>query len=762
MNTQKHLLAAMAVIVLASALQVSTAEAEPVRPLPDKIPCAVPDRQDFQVPDRVHLTGWVGTRVARNENQVGKYKLEGLLASYRKPGPGFLYADAIGELSGKWIQTATLVLAKTGDPGLRKKLDTFVADLCKCQRDDGYLGGEVKPWTSPWGVWSTKYNLIGLLTYIQYTGNRDPLPTCIRIADLLCKTFGDESGKRAITSIGYCDGMSSVSVMEPMVLLYRFTGEQRYLDFCKYILRAWVNPAVSNLLKSKQIAPGTKAYEYLACLNGALEYYRTVGGDRQILDACLIAWQDIVDKRLYVTGSSSYFELFQGDFDLRNDGGVAETCVTVTWLQFNAQLLRLTGEARFAEQLERTVSNHLLGCTAPDGAAWDYFTPMQGVKPYDRPQITPPTAAAHGLFWDCCRASGPRGVALIPTFAVSTDAEGVVVNLYDAGTAQLALRDGTAVSLASETLYPSDGRIRITVNPAAKKSFTIKLRIPAWCRNATVQVNGGPVTTTPGYTAIPRTWNTGDKIELNLPLESRVIVGDHTSQGKAAFCYGPLVLAAEEAPETLLAGAVVPNFNTVVTREPGPKTALVFHIKIADRQIRLVPFADAGSAASEYKVWLPVASGSLLRGGRESRSRPGIVKGSILDDDPDTFVNTRDLSYKTPAKEDWFAVTLDKPVAIRRVVFRHGWSDNQAGGWFTGSKPRVQVQHERDGAWETIGELSDYPTADGRHISPGQPFTLRLAKPVQVVAVRVIGTPGERRKPERGYSSCGELQAFGE
>ncbi|MGD0898586.1 MAG: beta-L-arabinofuranosidase domain-containing protein [Thermoguttaceae bacterium] len=760
MNTRTYLPAALAVIVSLSVRQASTAE--PIRALPDKIPCAAPDKQDFQIPDRIHLTGWVGTRLAGNEDQCLKFKPEGLLAAYHRSGPLAFYADGIGELSGKWIHAGTLVWARTGDPALRKKLDTFVAELCKCQRDDGYLGGEVKPWTSPWGVWSIKYNLIGLLTYIQYTGNRDPLPTCLRMADSLCKTFGDETGKRSITSVGYCGGMSSVSVLEPMVLLYRFTGEPRYLDFCKHEQRAWVDPNIASLLKNKRIEDGTKAYEYLACLNGALEYYRTVGGDRHILDACLIAWQDIVDKKLYVTGGSSYFELFHGDFFLPNGGPAAETCVTVTWLQFNAQLLRLTGEARFAEQLERTVLNHLLGAQRPDCVAWDYFTPLDGQKPYDRPQITPPTMAAHGLFWDCCRASGPRGVALIPTWAITTDAEGPVVNLYDAGTAQLALRDGTAVSLAVETLYPGDGRIQIAVNPAAKKAFAVKLRIPAWCRSATAHVNGEPVKVTPGYTAIQRAWSPGDKIEVELPLETKVVIGDHTNVGYLAFQYGPFVLAAEGTPATRLAGAIVPSRDAVVFREPGPKTALEFHVKVADRELRLVPFADAGGSGCEYKVWLPVASGSLLRGGTESRSRPGIVTGSIIDDDPDTFVNTRDISYKTSAKEDWFAVTLDKPVAIRRVVFRHGRCDGQAGGWFTGSKPKVQVQREKDAAWETIGELSDYPVTNWRSLIPGQPFTLRLAEPVKVLAVRVIGTPGERRRPERGYSSCAELQAFGE
>ncbi len=82
-----------------------------------------------------------------------------------------------------------------------------------------------------WDVWAHKYNLIGLVTYIRYTGNIAPLPACRRMADLLCNTFGDEPGKRDIIQAGHHVGMAPTSVLEPMVLLYRLTGEQRYLDF---------------------------------------------------------------------------------------------------------------------------------------------------------------------------------------------------------------------------------------------------------------------------------------------------------------------------------------------------------------------------------------------------------------------------------------------------------------------------------------------------------------------------------------------------
>ncbi|MCF7730557.1 MAG: glycoside hydrolase family 127 protein [Akkermansiaceae bacterium] len=329
-----------------------------------------------------------------------------------------------------------------------------------------------------WDVWAHKFNLLGLLTYVQYTGSREPLKACLRMADLLVGTFGDGPAKRDILTSGQHVGMASTSVLEPMVLLYRMTGENRYLDFCGYILRSWERDhgphIISGLLELKRVdkVGDAKAYEMLSCLNGALEYHRLTG-DRRILDACLNAWQDIVDHWLYLTGAASYNEHFHDDFDLPNVSSVGETCVTVTWLQFNAQLLRLTGEARFAAQLERVVLNQLFGAQRPDGAAWGYYVEMEGKKPY-----------SSQLDGHCCLSSGPRGVALIPTFAVTTDADGPVVNLYAAGTADLTLRDGSLVVLTSETRFPADERIHIKVDSAGTSAFTVKFRVPDWCRGA--------------------------------------------------------------------------------------------------------------------------------------------------------------------------------------------------------------------------------------------------------------------------------------
>ncbi len=170
----------------------------PIVRLADKLNPAVADRQDIQSPDRVHLSGMLGRRIELNDSDrlLKVVDCNSLLEGFRhRPG----CQDWIGEHYGKWLDAATLAWAYSGDARLRAKMDATVAELLKCQTGDGYLGTYIDKnrWTS-WDVWVHKYNLIGLITYMQYTGDTTPLPACRKMADLMCKEFGDGPGQRDI------------------------------------------------------------------------------------------------------------------------------------------------------------------------------------------------------------------------------------------------------------------------------------------------------------------------------------------------------------------------------------------------------------------------------------------------------------------------------------------------------------------------------------------------------------------------------------
>lgn len=701
-------------------------------------PPAIADRLLPIQPTHCRLFGWVGARVVGNATQrLARIDPNRLLEGYRRR-PGRQAWD--GEHVGKWLHAASLAWSHTRDAALRAKLDDTVAELLRCQLADGYLGTYLPEnrW-SEWDVWAHKYNLLGLLTYLEHTGNHEVLSACERMADLLLRSFGEEPGKLDIIGTGHHVGMASTSVLEPMVLLYRVTGETRYLDFCRYLLRAWEQPngprLLSTLRQEKSVAKvgNGKAYEMLSCLNGALEYYRATGEQQDIVEACTNAWRDIIEHQLYPTGASSHRERYYGDGELPDTNNVGETCVTVTWLQFNLQLLRLTGDVRYADQIERVVLNQLFGAQHPDCTSWGYYVQMEGRKPYNS-----------NLDGHCCLSSGPRGVALIPSFMVMQDRDGVVLNQYVAGSVSLSLRDCgvPTLTLSVDTEYPLQGAVRIVVEPSQAARFSIRFRVPDWCVEAQARVNGKSVPVQPGFNVVTRAWSSGDRLDLEFPLVVDVRRGTGSRSGKVAFTRGPLVLAADEA--------FVPELAKLVVHDPTASTV---------EALKLVPFAEAGAGGSRYKVWLPTPSGrNLLLGGRTSQSRAGVIQGSLVDDDITTYSTTRNGQS---AHEDWYAVHLDGPVAIQVVRFAHGASFPE-GGWFAG-KPRVQIKPERSADWETVGTLDSYPettATDSQKLLAGWMFTLRLAKPVSAVAVRIVGVPASGTSTTEAFSSAAEIQAF--
>ena len=640
-------------------------------------------------------------------------------------------------------------------------------------------GKTPKRWTE-WDVWSHKYNLLGLLTWVRLSGDPSAMNCCRKMGDLLCNTFGNEPGKRDFMKQAPFEGQ--VTVLEPMIMLYRMTGEPRYKDFCQYLMKckaAKPRSFVATLLEKKRVDQvyATHAYTQLSFVNGLLEWYR-ISGDKDLLTAAVNAWEDITAKRLYITGAISYRETFHDDFDLPNNNHVGETCATVTWLQFNEQLLRLTGDARYAQEIERTAYNQLCSAQSPDGKAWTYYVGLVGTKPYST-----------NFTGCCCLSSGPRGPVSLPTCALTTDLDGVVVNLYDESHAHLRLQDGNNVDITLATRFPAGEKIDININPKKPVTFAVKLRIPSWCSNATLKLGEQtlPMTVgTDGYVAVLRNWKAGDRLNLVLPPTARIVAGDHNNLGRAAICYGPLVLATDAAlnPEGEQLQLNSTDINSLaITPEPASgifhdwANAQVFRISSMGNSALLAPIATAGSDPKStcYRVWLPFPSqpgANLTVGGTESVSRTRTPPGAHVDSRAGGWGSIIDggevLTYNnTKQDQDWYAVTLAKPATVGRVVFLHSWAF-PSGGWFDTSagKPQVQVQTEQDGPWTTVGELKSYPATTateakvlGPH-SSGTRFTCTLATPVTALAVRVIGKPACGNDPKQSFSSCMGMEVY--
>jgi uncharacterized protein len=772
---------ALFLLALAAGMTPSFAQAGSIEPQPFKAPALLPDQAQVLSPADVQLGGWLGKRVAVNtKNRLEKVDLEPLLAGYRhKPG----IHPWIGEHIGKWMHAATLAWANSGDPELRKKLDYAAAELIKTQEPDGYLGTYLPGKRfglypgADWDVWSHKYNLIGLLTYYQFTGSKPALDACRKIGDLLRNTF---PAKRSILAAGTHVGMAATSVLEPMVLLYRFTGEERYLDFCRYIVKAWSEPNGPHIIKSllenghvNQTANG-KAYEMLSNLVGLCELARATG-DHDYLEAVLNAWKDIVGRRLYLTGAASQGEHFHDDYYLPNQmsAHVGEQCVTTTWIQLNWQLLRLTGETRFGAQLEKTFYNQLAAAQRPDGAEWCYFTAPAGTKPY-------------GPGINCCVSSGPRAMALVPQCAALKlpprygEPESLLINLWDSMTVKTRL-DGKDVTVNWRTQFPLAGEATLEIESARPVRCAVRVRVPDWARPCSPSFTGGRDGQVQfhddGYSFTADDW-THAKATLKFNLGPRQIAGEHGNTGWDAFAWGPFVLAFDQQRNSgwpIPRRVAVPEATDTASLRlvSQPSEPLRFHLPLAvqgqpqTKPATLVTFADAGSEGGRYAVWLRgagagrTATDSLFLFANESRNEPGNVDGLIADGDFGTFAVTFNAR---PQKEAWFAVQMDEPVRFRRVVFAHGRAFHD-GGWFDASagKPRLEIKRDGNGAWERIAEVSDYPattSANAAGLKDGQAFTVHLANPVKAAALRVIGTPAGGDNPAQAFGSCAELQAY--
>jgi DUF1680 family protein len=586
-------------------------------------------------PGAVQLQGFLGERCRKNERErlLTKNEDELLSGFQRRPG-GQAW---VGEHAGKWLHAATLAWAYTKSDALRAKLDRVAAALIAEQQPDGYLGtyADDARWAmgkdQQWDVWVHKYNLLGLVTYSTHTGNQSALDAGQSIGDLLVKTFGraaEGETKLDLNERSTHAGMASGSVLEPMVLLYRATADEKYLDFARSIAERWEEekgPKIISSLTEKRsvkLVANAKAYEMMSCLVGLCELYRTTG-EARYLTPVIIAWNDIAANQLLITGSGSSGEHWTEPraYLSSEKDQVAETCVTVTWIQLTQQLLRLTGEARYADELEKTFYNHLAAAQRPDGAAWAYFTALDGKKDYRTEQ-------------NCCSSSGPRGWAMLPTLAYMTSDDGVVVNFFARSVAVMKI-NGEEVTIRQQTSYPADGRVALTVTVPKPMKFALRVRVPSWSTIAGVKAQ--PNT----YWLLRQTWSRTQTITLDFAIPTRVINGEGGNAGKIAVARGPVVMAIDE----LYNPGLNPLSAVALTNQP-PQLKISATYRDADGApvyetdavlaqdtekqkageritLRLVPFAAAGAHGHQFSVWAPKTGAPASGNSQQLTFQPG-------------------------------------------------------------------------------------------------------------------------------------------
>ncbi|ACB74980.1 glycoside hydrolase family 127 protein [Opitutus terrae] len=540
----------------------------------------------------------------------------------------------------KILEGASYSLQTFPDPKLEAEVDKLIEIIRAAQEPDGYLYTSrtinphklhkwisAKRWEADPKLSHELYNCGHLYeaaaAHFQATGKRTLLDIALKNADLLCHDFGP--GRAA-----YYPGHQIVEM--GLVKLYRVTGKREYLDLAKYFLDIrhggeTYNQAHLPVTEQKEAVGHSVRATYMFA---GMADVAALTGDRAYLKATDAIWDDIVWRKLYLTGGIGAVgghEGFGGAYELPNAKAYNETCASIGMVYWNAREFYLHGQARYFDVLERTLYNGVLSGVSLSGDRFFYPNPLAADGKIVR-------QAWFGCA--CCPSNICRFIPSIPGYVYATTPERVYANLYVGSEA--TLRFGShAVRLTQRTAYPWSGDVEIVVDPAGQEpagEFELALRIPGWARDeaipsdlyafanpavghAVVTVNGKPVTPTMehGYAVLRRSWQAGDRVQLALPMEIRLVKA-HASiaddVGRFALHRGPLVycvegvdlggsaLAAQLPPlETLRAerrDALLDGI-TVITAEDGPFTAIPY-------------FAWANRAPSEMAVWLEPAATS--------------------------------------------------------------------------------------------------------------------------------------------------------
>jgi DUF1680 family protein len=563
----------------------------------------------------------------------------------------------------KVLEGASYTLALHPDPELARTVDAVVAKIAAAQQDDGYLytAGTIPTLAETpiccvsrprWADIRSGHELYdaghlyeAAVAYYQATGRRTLLDVALRNADLLLRTFGPD---------GRHDVPGHQEVELGLVKLARVTGQRKYLDLARFFLDQRGRPEGHELYgpysqDDRPVAEQSEAEGHAVragYMYSAMADVSALTGDREYLAALDRLWQDVVSRKLYLTGgvgARRENEGFGAAYELPNRTAYAETCAAIASAMWNHRMFLLSGDARYLDVMERVVYNGVLSGVSLDGERFFYPNPLasDGKEKFNQGQ-----AAGRSPWFDCscCPTNLARFLPSIAGYVYASRGRELFVNLFVAGRATVGL-DGLTVKLRQETRYPWDGRVRITLDPERPDELTLRVRVPGWARGRpvpsdlyrytdgaaepfTVAVNGEPVAPEldHGFAVLQRRWSPGDTVDLDLPMPARRVLSDkrvEADAGRVALERGPLVYCAEavdngggvfdlvlpdDAPLTArsrpdLLGGVTVITGRALGLHPGADGRSVV---TREQDFVAVPYALwANRGVGEMAVWLP-------------------------------------------------------------------------------------------------------------------------------------------------------------
>jgi DUF1680 family protein len=469
--------------------------------------------------------------------------------------------------AGKWLEAVAYSLAKHPDKALEKKADWLIDLIAKAQQKDGYLNiffTVVEP-QNRWKNLRDQHELYcaghlieGAVAYYEATGKRRLLDVMMRYADYIGKVFGRGKGQKR----GYC-GHPEVELA--LAKLYKATGKGSYLRLAKYFVdERGQKPDYYTVEAEKRGQKSRGPYAYHQAHEPVRQQKDAVGhavramylysgmadvaaetNDKTLLTACKRLWRSVADKRMY--------EAFTFDYDLPNEEAYAETCAAIGLVFWAHRMMQIDADGEYGDVMENALYNGVIPGVSLDGRKF-YYANRLAVHP-EAPRYghcTFPAARQEWFGCACCPPNVARLLASLGEYIYSRGDNEIRVHLMAGSKAGIEV-GGQKVAIEQRTEYPWNEKVVIRVSPQKAANFAVSVRIPAWCRQPRMKVNGKTVdlkkAIVKGYARVRREWRKGDRIELVLPMAvERVQANPKVRQdvGRVTLMRGPIVYCIEE------------------------------------------------------------------------------------------------------------------------------------------------------------------------------------------------------------------------
>lgn len=687
----------------------------------------------------------------------------------------------------KTIEGASYSLQTYPDKQLAHYMDSVLDIVAAAQEPDGYLytartmnpkhpheWAGSKRWEKVEELSHEFYNLghmvEGAIAHYQATGSRKFLDIAIRYADCVCREIGDGEGQ-VVRVPGH-----QIAEMA-LAKLYLVTGDQKYLDQAKFFLdkRGYTSRKDEYSQAHKPVIEQDEAVGHAvraAYMYAGMADVAALTGDTSYVQAIDRIWDNIVSKKLYITGgigATNQGEAFGKNYELPNMSAYCETCAAIGNVYVNYRLFLLHGDAKYYDVLERTLYNGLISGVSLDGGGFFYPNPLESMGQHQR---QPWFGCA------CCPSNICRFIPSLPGYVYAVKDNQVYVNLFMGNEAELKV-GGKKVILHQETRYPWDGHVTLTVDKNAAGTFAMKIRIPGWVRNQvvpsdlytysdgkrpgySVKVNAEAVTSAleQGYFTIERKWKKGDRVELQLDMEVRTVKANgkvEADRGRMAVERGPIVYCAEWPDNSFNVLSLLmnqhPQFEVVerpdllygLNQIKTPVQTLEYdeqgRLVVKDQELTLIPYyAWAHRGPGNMAVWLPsevratrpVAIPTLASKSQVSASHPAKSLTAITDGLVPADENDRTIPYyhwwPKEGTTEWIVYEFPEKTEVSSSTVY--WYDDAP--WGSCRLPRSWKVYYKNEA----GEWTPVPEADAYPVSKGNPNTVHFA-PVSTSAVKL-------------------------